>query len=178
MPRPFHLFASNSPDLAAEREALGRAVAELPVAVAWEIRHTPRTGAGVKEALAFIDTCDLYLMVLGADLHAPMGLEWQRAQAALRPTRAFASGGLHSPSAQAMLRRREIGWTWFETPREVEGHVMRLLARLLLDQGETFGLHVNDVGSLLALAEAEETGERPDERQGAERGGVIIGRGR
>ncbi len=33
MARPIRLFVSSSPDLAAEREALGQAVAELPVSV-------------------------------------------------------------------------------------------------------------------------------------------------
>ncbi len=35
MPRPIRLFVSCSPDLAAEREMLGRLVASLPVAVGW-----------------------------------------------------------------------------------------------------------------------------------------------
>ena len=81
MPRPVHVFISSSPDLAAEREALGQAVAELPASVRFEVRHTtPGEDADIDEALAFIAGCDLYVLVLGADYAAPMGIEWQWAR--------------------------------------------------------------------------------------------------
>lgn len=82
MPGAIYLFVSSSPDLVAEREALGQAVAELPVSVGLEIMHTrPGEATDIGEALAFIERCDLYVIVLGADFAAPMGIEWQHAQA-------------------------------------------------------------------------------------------------
>ena len=53
MARAVRLFISSSPDLTAEREALGRAVAALPVSVGWEIKHTPRVGEDALEAAEF-----------------------------------------------------------------------------------------------------------------------------
>jgi hypothetical protein len=179
------LFVSTSPDLAAEREALGQAVAELPISVGFEIAHTqPGEAADIGEALAFIDQCDLYVIVLGADFAAPMGIEWQRAQEAHKPTLAYVKHELHSPSAQQILRdasiAREAGVAWepFESPLALKAHAIQALAQTLLDRGETLGLRVDDVDGLLALLgkKSEEPSDEPDRREGAGRGGIILGR--
>jgi len=176
--RPVRLFISSSPDLAAEREALGQAVAELPISVGFEIGHTtPDESANIDETLAFIEQCDLYLIVLGADFAAPMGLEWQRAQGALRPTLAYAKRELHSPSAQKLLRESGVAWTPFETPQELKAKATQALVQALLDQGETFGLHVDDIDGLLAVLgkEGKAPSDEPDQREGAGRSGIILG---
>ena len=55
MPGAIYLFVSSSPDLVAEREALGQAVAELPISVGFEIMHTrPGEAADIGKTLAFI----------------------------------------------------------------------------------------------------------------------------
>jgi hypothetical protein len=173
------LFASSSPDLAAEREVLGQAVAELPVSVGFEIMHTrPGESADIGETLAFIEQCDLYVIVLGTDFAAPMGIEWQRAQDALKPTLAYAKRELHSPSAQKLLRESGVAWTPFESPQALKAHATQALAQVLLDRGETFGLHVDDIDGLLAVLgkENKEPSDKPDRREGAGRSGVILGR--
>jgi hypothetical protein len=178
MARPIHLFVSSSPDLAPEREVLGQAVAELPVSVGWEIKHTPRAGEDAFEALDFVASCDLYLVLLGADFAAPMGVEWERALDAGRTPLAYRKNVLNSPSAQTLLRCSEVVWTTFESAQELRSHASQALAQAILDRGEQFGLHLQDVEALLALVKSEE--ETPADltrRQGAERGGVILGRG-
>jgi hypothetical protein len=179
MARPIRLFVSSSPDLALEREALGQAVAELPVPVGWEVKHTPRPGDDAHGPLAFARRCDLYLVVLGADFAAPMGLEWRQALGAGKPLLAYRKRVLHSPSAQALLRQSDVAWTEFESPQELKAQATRALAQVILDRGEQFGLHIDDVELLLALVEAEEeeTPAEPDRRRGAGRDGVILGRG-
>jgi hypothetical protein len=174
---PIQLFISSSPDLAPEREALGQAVAELPISIGWEIKHTPKPGEDAHETLAFIERCDLYLVVLGADFAAPMGLEWREAQGAGRPVMAYRKRVLHSPSAQQLLRQSAASWTEFESPQELKGHVNRTLARTLLDRGEQFGLVLRDIEGLLALLGAgdEDALAEPDGRRGAGRGGIILG---
>jgi hypothetical protein len=179
MTRSIRLFVSSSPGLALEREALGQAVADLPVSVGWEIKHTPRPGEDVRDPLAFVETCDLYLLVLGADFAAPMGLEWRQAQVAGRSVLAYRKRVLHSPSAQSILRQAGVAWTDFESPQDLKTRVAQALARMILDRGESLGLHLDDVEPLLALVQAaeEETPTEPDRRRGAGRGGVILGRG-
>lgn len=178
MARAIRLFVSSSPDLVAEREALGQAVAELPVSVGWEIKHTPRPGEDTLAAQAFVEQSDLYLIVLGADFAAPMGSEWQRAQDTARPVLAYRKRVLHSPSAEMLLRRAGLGWTEFEAPQVFKRQVTLALAQMLLDRGEEFGLNLDDVEGLLEVVRArKETSVEPDNRQGAGRGGVILGRG-
>jgi hypothetical protein len=179
MPGPIHLFISSSPDLVAEREALGQAVAELPISVGVEIMHTrPGETADIGEALAFIAQSDLYVIVLGADFAAPMGIEWQRTQDARKPTLAYTKRELHSPSAQKLLRETSVVWTPFESPQELKAHATQALAQMLFDQNEAFGLHVDDIDGLLAvLGEKDgEPSDKPDRREGAGRGGIILGR--
>jgi hypothetical protein len=178
MSGPIYLFISSSPDLVAEREALGQAVAELPVSVGFEIMHTrPGETADINETLAFIEQCDLYVIVLGGDFAAPMGLEWQRAQNTLKATLAYAKRELHSPSAQKLLRESGIAWTSFESPQALKTHATQALAQMLLDQGEMFGLHVDDIDGLLAERDRkdEPSPDKPDRREGAGRGGIILG---
>jgi len=181
MTRPIRLFISSSPNLAPEREALGQAVAELPISVGWEIKHTPRLGEETREPLAFVERCDLYLVVLGADFAAPMGLEWRGALGTGKPLLAYRKRVLRSPSAQTFLRQSDLLWTEFDSPQELKVHVTQALAQAVLDRGEQFGLHLDDVEPLLALmgagAEEGETPAEPDRRQGAGRSGVILGRG-
>ena len=38
------LFISAGPELEPEREAIGRALAEFPINLGWEIKRTPRLG--------------------------------------------------------------------------------------------------------------------------------------
>jgi len=165
----------------AERETLGQAVAELPITLGWEIKHTPRPGEDTREPLAFAERCDLYLVVLGADFAAPMGLEWQRALSTGKPVLAYRKRVLHSPAAQTLLRQPGVAWTEFESPQELKAQVTHTLAQALLERGEQFGLYMEDVEPLLALAEAgkeeKERSAQPDQRQGAGRGGIILERG-
>ena len=117
------------------------------------------------------------MIVLGADFAAPMGLEWQRAQSALRPTLAYAKRELRSPSAQHLLRESSAAWTPFDSPQELGKKATQALAQALLDQGEMFGLYVDDIDGLLALLgkASKESTDKPD-RRGGGRSGVILGR--
>jgi hypothetical protein len=52
--RSIRLFISSSPDLAAEREALGQTAAELPISVRFEIRHTsPDESASINRLVVY-----------------------------------------------------------------------------------------------------------------------------
>jgi hypothetical protein len=178
MTRSIHLFVSSSPNLAPEREALGQAVAELPISSGWEIKHTPRPDEDITVALDFIQRCDLFVLILGADFAAPMGVEWQQARGTHRSVLAYRKRVLHSPSAQQLLRESHLLWTEFESPQDFKGHLNQALAKMLLDANEQFGLHLDDVEALLKLTESDdkETLDEPDRRRGAGRGGVILDR--
>ncbi|HHS96547.1 MAG TPA: hypothetical protein ENK08_01385 [Chloroflexi bacterium] len=181
MDRVIRLYVSSSPDLEAEREALGRAVAALPVSLGWEIRHTPLTGEPEGDSLSFVASCDLFVVLLGADFAAPMGSEWQEARRHRRATLAFSKRVSRSPSALWAFYQKGVEWQLFASPAELERLLLRRLARALLDHGERLGLNLKDVERLVALLEEEaeeETGgtKEPDRRSGAGRSGIILGR--
>jgi hypothetical protein len=179
MSRPLNLFVSSSPDLTVEREALGQAVAGLPISLGWEIRHTPLGEEEIGTALAFIAECDLCLVMLGADFAAPMGLEWQAIQGAGKRLLAYRKRVLHSPSAEGLLRRSAVAWVPFDTPQQLRTHVALTLAQIVLDRGEELGLHLDDVESLVTLLQAQKeavTVDEQDRRRGAGQSGVILGR--
>ena len=178
MTRPIRLFVSSSPDLAPEREVLGQAVAELPISSGWEIKHTSRPNEGIQGSLDFIQRCDLFILILGADFAAPMGLEWQEVQGIGKPVLAYRKRVLRSPSAQQMLREARLARGEIESAQELKAQVIRDLAQTLLDRSEQLGFDLGDVEGLLGLVQVEEEkapGE-PDRRRGAGRGGVILDR--
>jgi hypothetical protein len=161
-----------------EREALGRAVAALPVSIGWEIRHTLSAGEHRWDSLPFIAACDLYVVLLGADFAAPMGSEWRQAMESRRLTLPFFKDISHSPSAQWALRQRDVPWEVFASAGELEALLIRRLARAVLERGGQLGLDLDDVEGLLALAgkQEEERTHEPDRRSGAGRSGMILGR--
>ncbi len=174
---PIRLYVSSSPDMEPEREAVGRAVASLPISTGWEIHHTPHPEEPLDQALALAASCDLFVVLLGADFAAPMGGEWRQAMESRRVVLAFHREGLHSPSGEWALRQRDVAWEPFSSAQELEGLLARRLARALLDRGERLGLRVEDVERLLAfLSEEEPPSPGPDRRTGAGRSGVILGR--
>jgi hypothetical protein len=183
MSRPIRLFVSSSPGLAPEREMVGQAVADLPVEVGWEIKHTVRPGEDDRAALTFVERCDFYLLLLGGDFAAPMGLELRGAQRQGKHVLAYRKNVPHSPSARQLLRRSDIAWTTFQTPAELKREASQALAEAILEQGERLGLHVNEVQALLGITQSEEEEEKEetpgetDRRRGAGRGAVILGRG-
>ncbi len=180
MARPIRLYVSSSPDLAPEREALGRAVAALPISLGWEIRHTPLTGEPEGDSLSFVASCDLFIVLLGADFAAPMGSEWQAARRHQRRMLTFSKRLSRSPSAQWAFHQKGVTWNLFTSPAELEQLLIRRLARALLDIGEHVGLHLPDVERLLTLLAEEPTEEpveepgEPDRRSGAGRSGIIL----
>ena len=81
--RPVIVYISAASDLMAEREALARLIAELPVTLSWRIVQTPiRAEIPDLEALP---AADLYFLIMGGDIRAPVGLEWLTAERAQRP---------------------------------------------------------------------------------------------
>lgn len=63
----------------------------------------------------------------------------------------------------------------FASPAALKGRFAQALTKVLLDGGQRFGLHLDDVTRLLAEVEKEEGPAEPDQRHGAGKGGVILG---
>jgi hypothetical protein len=181
------LFVTAAPDLEPEREAIGKAIAQLPVSLGWEIKRTPRRSESLAAALEAVVDCDFYVFLLGTDVTAPVGVEWDTALEASKTPLAFLKDVPHTPAAQAFARfaeMRRVRWTPFGDPQELGILVQETLARRILDRAEAYGLSPVEWETLSALLE----NQRPEEGQvleeavqeprGAGGGGVILAPGR
>ena len=108
MRRAVRLYVSASADLEAERDLVGRLVAGLPVTTGWEIGRAALPGREEDEVTVHVapQTCDLYIFMLGQDITAPAGVEWDAAHEVqhLRPlpleTRSQLGRGTLAPRLQ------------------------------------------------------------------------------
>jgi hypothetical protein len=122
------LYISAASDLEHERDILGRAVTEIPVTLAWRIVQTPLHGE--PPDLQAAAQADLHLLLLGSDIRAPVGLEWQAARRARRlPALFLKQGAPRTPAAHAFVRYLEDQFTW-QTYKDSTD--LRLLALKLL----------------------------------------------
>jgi hypothetical protein len=196
MSGPIHLYVSSSSELAAEREAIGQIVAGLPMTLGWEISHTPLPSLHAQETSILlgnaelgrrIEAFDLYALVLGRDLTAPMGFEVRSALArGKRP-----KGGGHflgsyrkecirSPSARDAVRTLEVAWHPYSKLAEFVEVFRRDLLRKLLDVGPSLGLVLVDMALLMRSQQQQEEepadADREVVQEHAGHGGRILGR--
>ena len=107
-------YISAASDLEMEREILGRLVTEIPVDLGWRVVQSP-AGNGPLDLEALLEA-DVHVVLLGTDIRAPVGLEWQMARrAGRRPTVLLKEETLRTPAAQEFVRlvSRVQSWDHF-----------------------------------------------------------------
>ena len=154
--RPVTLYISAAADLMAEREALARMVAALPVTLAWRIAQTPVTDADFLD-LEALQVADLHLLVMGSDIRAPVGLEERIASRAGRLSAAFLKRGiLRTPAGQVFIKGAGVAWQPFADVADLTRQVQRLLVEHLVSYALRYALTPEEVARLEALTPAEE----------------------
>ena len=175
------LFVSAAPDLEAEREVIGQAVAELPVSLGWAIKRTPKRGEPLTPALEAVEACDFYVLLFATDIRAPVGLEFYAARRAGKAQLAFLKDATRTPAARIFIRAAKVDWITFRSDEELKALIQKALAQLMLERAQAFALNLNDLEMLSAFLEGlgrEEEARLPEEARGAREGGVIIAPGR
>ncbi len=102
MAEKLRLFVSATLDLESARAVVGRAVAGLPVKTGIEIRRTPVEGASYEDIFELIANVDRVYFLLGRDITAPAGAEWDLAwklDRSLMPLRAQAYAAPKRPKS-------------------------------------------------------------------------------
>ncbi|MCC7354105.1 MAG: hypothetical protein IT330_10135, partial [Anaerolineae bacterium] len=89
MPDRLHLYVSAGPDLESEREAIGQAIAQMPLSLGWSLKRTSAQGESPASALETIRQSHLFILILGVDITAPVGAEWDLARRAGRTVLAY-----------------------------------------------------------------------------------------
>ncbi|MGC9347171.1 MAG: hypothetical protein ACP5JG_03440 [Anaerolineae bacterium] len=143
------LYISAAADLDLEREVLGRAVTEVPVDISWRVvLSPPGNGQVEREALR---SADVHVLVMGGDIRAPIGLEWQVAREAGRqPVTLLKDGILRTPAGQRFVRmvRADAGWAPFHDAAELRQKVLMVLADHILANAVRYVLSPEELSRL------------------------------
>lgn len=175
------LFVSATQDLDAERAAIGRALADLPVQIGMEIRRTPAAGAPPETMHELIANVDRVYFLLGEDITAPAGAEWHLAWKLERPVLALRRVLRRTPAALEFLRGTPLEWVAFSGPAEAARLVALDVIRLLHHPENRYGLNVAEFELLNAHAARLKRGQGAAapaaDPGGAEGGGVLLDAG-
>jgi len=174
LPAQVRLFVSGGPDRDEDREVIGRLLAELPVNVGWVIKRTPDIDS--------VAECHLFLILLGADIVAPVGLELWWARRTEKPVLAYHSETLRTPAGLVFLQDNAmLGWTRYANPLALRRPVARDLTRFLLGHADRHGLTLPDIERLhrlMATLDEPAAGAMAVKATGAGGGGVILAPGK
>ena len=174
----FVVYVSAAADLAAEREAVGRAVTEIPVSLGWRIVQSPLRDEPVDlESLA---QSDLHFLLMGGDIRAPIGTEWISARRLRRQVYLLLKTGIPQTAAARDFVRfvgGESAWQPFRDTRELRLQILTRLADMIRVQALRFALTTVELGQLqdwresLESAPFDETTARPG---GAGESGIVL----
>lgn len=184
------LFVSAGPTEEPVREHLGRALAELPVNVGWIIKRTPDVDS--------VAESHLFVLLLGRDIEAPVGLELWWARRTEKPIVAYTPEAPRTPAGQVFFQDNIfLDWRAYADMTALRRLFLLDMARFLLIHAERYGVTVTEAEALRgmsaqlekALAAARnapqrESGAGPQakardtEPRGAAGGGVILAPGK
>lgn len=150
MSETLRVFVSTTNDLESERAVVGRAVAELPIQIAVEIRRSPTQWATLEEVYERLANVDRVYFLLGNDITAPAGLEWHLAWRLERSILALRSTGKPTPAAQEFARRSPLPWREFRDSAELARLITLDAANLLQHPENRYGLTVLELERLAA----------------------------
>jgi len=181
MDRELSIYISASEEMDAECELVGQLLAEITRQTRSTIRRTPPSRDMVNPDVEALVRSDFYIAILGSDLVAPIGVEWQAAQRARVRTLGYRNvEATPSPSMQHFLRHTEHDWQEYHTPEEFIRKLEKTLLSRMIEETPGLGLHLEDLeeisARLKALEDEEDQEPTPDDRRGASRGGVILPR--
>lgn len=150
MSEKLRIFVSATADLEAERGIIARALADLPLRVGAEIRRYPPTGVSYETLFELISNVDRVYFLLGQDITAPAGTEWDLAMELERPVLALRAARRLTPAAQQFLRLafHQVApseWKVFQSDAELARIVTLDLIDLFLHPGNRYGLSVEEV---------------------------------
>lgn len=180
MAEKLRIFVSATNDLDEGRAVIGKSVAELPVQIGIEIRRTPAVGASYDDIFELIANCDRVYFLLGRDITAPSGAEWQLSWKLERSRLALRTPARRTPAAQEFLRTSLVEWTLFRSNAELRRIITLDLVRILNHPSNRYGLTVSELELLNVHGQKiRQTLPAPlEEPGGADGGGVLLDAGR
>jgi hypothetical protein len=175
--RELNLYVSASPEMDPECELLGQMLAQLTQSIRWTIKRTPGPHLHMDPDWEALAASHLYVILLGSDISAPVGVEYRTARqqgiATFRYRRAQATP---TPALSAFVRQMNAEWHVYQSPQAFAQDLRQRLIRELIDGTPGYGLAREDIEALAALLKAEDSSEarEGEERRGAGQGGIIL----
>jgi hypothetical protein len=175
--RPVVVYISAASDLMAERDVLARMIATLPVTLGWRVVQTPLEAETLD--LPALQAADLHLLVMGTDIRAPVGLEWDAVRYGRRPSVAFLKqNAARTPAGQVFVHDASVVWQSFTDAADLSRQVRRLVVEHLLQHATRYALTPTEVDQLEALRTVEKPTDQPAKSESAGRSAVILSRER
>ena len=186
MAEKLRIFVSATKDLEQERALVGRILAELPVQVGAEIRRSPAAGIDYDTLFELISNVDRIYCLLGRDITAPFGAEWQLALRLERTIVPFKLLGMRTQAGREFLRFAQAPWKTFLNSRHLGQQIGLDLIDTLLHAENRYGLQMVEVEGLRQsrqelrqgldrlIAPKQKSAQGLGEPGGAEGGGVIL----
>lgn len=178
----FRIFVSATADLETQRGVIGRTLAGLPVQVGAEIRRFPPEGVSYETLFELISNVDRVYFLLGQDITAPSGSEWDLAWRLDRPVVAFRTARRLTPAAIEFLRLTTLqtptgDWRLFHSDAELARLVGLEMIDTLLHFANRYGLSVEEVVQLQRYRRhfQSSAGASSGEADGTEAGAIILG---
>lgn len=177
--RPIRVYVGATADMEAEREVIGEALARFPVPLPWRISRTAPAGQQTPESVAAVAYNHFALLVLGADVSAPVGAELLTALEAGVPTLAMVSARPRTLAGTIFWRHSHVAWHPFEDRWSLTRMVHRWLAQRVIDDAIKLGLRPDELAALMRYVEEHEEADMPvisgdGPPQGAQDGAVIV----
>ena len=148
MAEKLRIFVSATKDLEQERALVGRILAELPLQVGAEIRRSPADGVDYDTLFELISNVDRIYCLLGRDITAPFGAEWQLAWRLERTIVPLKLQGRRTQAGQEFLRMTHAPWKTFQSSRHLGQQIGLDLIDTLLHPENRYGLNLVEVEAL------------------------------
>jgi hypothetical protein len=172
------VYISAASDLMAEREALARMIAALPVTLVWRIVQTPLTEVDPLD-LDALGSADLYFLLMGSDIRAPVGLEWFTARRVRQSAVAYLKRDiLRTPAAQVFIKDAGAVWRSFFDTADLSRQVQHTLAEHLVRHATRYLLTPDEIARLEALPTSDTTADQSGQGEEAGHSAVILSRER
>lgn len=186
MAEKLRIFVSATKDLEQERALVGRILAALPVHVGAEIRRSPTEGVDYDTLFELISNVDRIYFMLGRDITAPFGAEWQLAIRLERTIVPYKLQGMRTQAGREFLRIAHAPWKTFQSSMQLGQQIGLDLIDTLLHPENRYGLNLVEVERLhksrqdlvrgldRLITSSQTRASGVGEAGGAEGGGVIL----
>ncbi len=152
------LYISAASDLLAERDLINRAITEIPADLRWHIVQSPLR-EGEVDAFA-VQSAFAHLLLLGGDIRAPVGHEYQLARQVGRRPHCLLKRGINRTAAAVNFQkfvRLEAQWHPFTDGASLRKFVLEQIGTQLRKQSLQIGLTATEYDHISAwLDEMEE----------------------